>query len=104
MAFGRDRVAGIALLAVFAGFAAAVAWAAAGPQLPETGPRLRLVFVWAWGAGAVGLGLRLMRDRRHRYLRSTMESLAVLGSGAILLAVLLSLPSILAELDRMRAV
>ena len=48
-----------------------------------------------WPAAVIALGIRLTRDRRQGHVRSTVESLAVLGSGAILLAALLSLPAVL---------
>lgn len=50
-----------------------------------------------WLAAAVGLGARLYRDRRRHHVRTTLESLLLLGSGAILLAALLSMPVWLAD-------
>lgn len=95
-----DRVLAGLILAVCLGFAVYAARAATGPYPP--GPRMDPAFLGLWLAGAIGLGVRLIRDRRLRHVRSTLESLAVLGSGTILLAVLLWVPRIYVELARAR--
>lgn len=98
-ALGRDRFSAGVLLAVFAGFAGFVAWEALGMNLSAIAPPPPAVFAGLWPAAAIGLWLRLARDRRQGHVRSTVESLAVLASGAILIAVLVSLPGILAPDD-----
>ena len=102
--FARDRCASVVLLIVAGGFVAMAARAGLAWQIAEAGPRPSPGLLWLLAGAGLALGLRLHRDRRQGHVRSTAESLAVLACGAILLAMLLSLPTIFAELARLRAV
>lgn len=95
-ALGRDRIPALAALVVSAAQAGLLGWAILDPQPSEFATAFLLLSL----ATASALVLRLGRDRRARHIRSTAESLLVLGLGAILLALLLSLPSVLAQLGR----
>lgn len=95
----RDRFAARVLLAVCAGFVLVSGLEAFGASLSGPAAPVPPGFAWLWPAAALGLAIRLHRDRRAGHVRSRAESLAVLASGAILLATLLSLPVLLAPPD-----
>lgn len=97
-ALRRDPTAARVLFAVVLGFGLVVGLDRIAAPLAGPTRALPPGFLALWPATAIALAIRLTRDRRQGHVRSTVESLAVLGSGAILLAALLSLPAILAAL------
>ena len=96
-ALRRDRISAWVLFAVALGFGLVLGLDRIGAPFAETAAPLPSGFFQLWPATAIALAIRLTRDRRKHHVRSTLESLAVLASGAILLAALLSLPAFLAE-------
>ena len=102
-ALRRDPVAARVLFAVVLGFGLVVGLDRIAAPLAGPARALPPGFLALWPATALALAIRLTRDRRRGHVRSTLESLAVIGSGAILLATLLSLPSILADVARPHA-
>ena len=91
-AVGHDKLMAWIMFGVVVAFAMVVWIARLEPRSLRIEAFATLDIAGLWLSAAVGLGMRLARDRNRRHLRGTLESLAVLGSGAILLAALLSLP------------
>lgn len=58
------------------------------PAMPEPGRVGVALILLLHLYGLVALGIRLWRDRKLRHIRSTLESLAVLGIGTAFLLVL----------------
>lgn len=92
----RDRLVAGVFIAVAAGFGLVLGLATVAAPLAGPAPALPPGFIQLWPAAVIALGIRLTRDRRQHHIRTAAESIAVLASGAILLAALLSLPVFLA--------
>ncbi len=91
-ALGRDRVSSGLLVGVFLAFAFLLGWQALDDLRPLRASSPAEAVLWLWPISGLGLGGLLYRDRRNGHVRTTFESLLVLGCGAILLAALLSMP------------
>lgn len=90
----RDRLAAVVQLVAGLGFVAntLVMVMSINPALPKPGMVGTALILALHVFGLVAFGIRLWRDRRGRHIRSTLESLAILGIGTAYLLLFFAFP------------
>lgn len=94
--WARDRFSAVVQLVAGVGFLAntLVMVMSINPALPKPGMVGTALILVLHVYGLVAFGIRLWRDRRARHIRSTLESLAILGVGTAYLLLLFAFPGI----------